>query len=79
MKEMSGRQKSQQSPRPNSIYMVINVPVIFRMKIIDEREYTYWEWGGWSRWSDWDDYEPYDNGNDIDVDERTVYRYKEKG
>ncbi len=43
------------------------------------REYVYWEWGEWSRWSGWDDDEPYDSGRDIDIDERTVYRYKEKG
>ncbi len=49
------------------------------------REYTYWEWDKWSRWSDWDDddpydyYDRYDDDIDIDVEERTVYRYKEKG
>ena len=47
------------------------------------REYTYWEWSDWSRWSSWDDEDPYDYydwyDNSVDVDERTVYRYKEKG
>jgi len=46
-------------------------------------EYTYWEWGDWSRWSSWDEDDPYDYydwyDNGVDVDERTVYRYKEKG
>lgn len=46
-------------------------------------EYVYWEWSSWSRWSNWDDEDPYDSyswfDNTIDVDERTVYRYKEKG
>jgi len=44
--------------------------------------YTYWEWGDWSRWSSWDEEDPYDfyegSRNSIDVEERTVYRYKEK-
>lgn len=44
--------------------------------------YTYWQWGDWSRWSDWDTDEPYDYydwyDDSIDVDERVVYRYKEK-
>lgn len=47
------------------------------------REYVYWEWGDWSRWSSWDDEDPYDDygwyDNSVDVDERTVYRFKEKG
>lgn len=47
------------------------------------REYVYWEWGDWSRWSSWDDNDPYDyydwDDNSVDVDERLVYRYKEKG
>ena len=47
------------------------------------REYVYWEWGDWSRWSSWDDDDPYDYydwyDNSVDVDERVVYRYKEKG
>jgi len=46
-------------------------------------EYTYWEWSDWSRWSSWDDEDPYDYydwyDNSIDIDDRTVYRYKEKG
>lgn len=45
-------------------------------------EYTYWEWGDWSRWSQWDAEDPYDNYDwydDVDIEERTVYRYKEKG
>ncbi len=47
-------------------------------------EYTYSQWGDWSRWSDWDEEDPYDDYDwydedvDIEVDERTVYRYKEK-
>ena len=48
-----------------------------------EYEYEYWEWGDWSRWSNWSTQDPYDDyywDDDIklDVDERTVYRYKEK-
>lgn len=45
------------------------------------REYEYWQWGYWSDWSDWSKYEPDDDDYDIDmeIDERTVYRYKEKG
>ena len=44
------------------------------------REYVYWEWGDWSRWSDWDeDYPGYSYDNSMDIEERTVYRYKEKG
>lgn len=47
------------------------------------REYVYWEWSEWSGWSRWDDEDPYDYYNwydsGVDVDERTVYRYKEKG
>lgn len=46
------------------------------------RTYTYWEWEEWSRWSGWDEDEPedyyWDDDTDIDIDERTVYRYKEK-
>ncbi len=47
------------------------------------RQYVYSTWGRWSAWSDWDTYNPYnyysrfDEG--VDVDSRTVYRYKEKG
>lgn len=47
------------------------------------KKYTYWQWDDWSRWTSWSDDDPYDyygwNDNSIDVDERTVYRYKEKG
>ena len=47
------------------------------------REYVYWEWGDWTRWSSWDDEDPYDEygwfNNSVDIDERTVYRFKEKG
>jgi len=48
------------------------------------REYVYWEWGDWSRWSDWGEDDPYDyydtdDDEDIDVEERVIYRYKEKG
>ena len=46
-------------------------------------QYRYWEWSDWSRWSSWDDEDPYDYydwyDKGIDVDERTIYRYKEKG
>lgn len=46
-------------------------------------EYTYWEWDSWSDWSRWDEDDPYDYydwyDDSVDVDERTVYRYKEKG
>ena len=45
-------------------------------------QYTYWEWGNWSRWSSWSDdypYEYYYKNKDVDIDERVVYRYKEKG
>lgn len=44
--------------------------------------YTYWEWSDWSRWSSWDEDEPddyyWDDDVRLDVEERTVYRYKEK-
>jgi len=44
--------------------------------------YTYWEWSDWSRWSSWDEEEPddyyWDDDVRLDIDERTVYRYKEK-
>lgn len=44
-------------------------------------KYIYWQWGDWSRWTDWDDYEPYfgyyERGS-YDVEERTMYRFKEK-
>jgi len=44
--------------------------------------YTYWEWSDWSRWSNWDEEEPddyyWDDNVRLDVDERIVYRYKEK-
>jgi len=44
--------------------------------------YTYWEWSDWSRWSNWDDEEPddyyWDEDVRLDVEDRTVYRYKEK-
>ena len=47
------------------------------------KEHIYWQWGDWARWSSWDDEDPYDSydwyDNSIDVDERTVSRYKEKG
>ncbi len=47
-------------------------------------EYVYEEWNGWSDWSNWDDDDPYDyldmydDEVDYDVDDRIVYRYKEK-
>ena len=44
-------------------------------------KYIYWQWGDWSRWSDWNGYEPYFNYSErgsYDVEERTLYRYKEK-
>ena len=49
-------------------------------------EYVYWKWSDWSRWSDWQDNRPSGSsnyyfdayGSDIEVDQRTVYRYKEK-
>lgn len=41
--------------------------------------YIYWQWGDWSGWSSWRDYNPYSYyDSSVDVDERTVYRYKEK-
>ena len=47
-----------------------------------ETIYTYWEWSDWSRWSSWDEDEPddyyWDDDVRLDVEERTVYRYKEK-
>lgn len=44
------------------------------------REYVYWRWDDWSRWSDWDeDYPGYSWDDSMDIDERTVYRFKEKG
>ncbi|MBE7050781.1 MAG: hypothetical protein E7394_08490 [Ruminococcaceae bacterium] len=46
-----------------------------------ETEYIYYEWGPWSSWSSWSSYEPdiyYEDDIDIDVEERTYYRYKEK-
>ncbi len=50
----------------------------YRSRSITKR-YTYWEWGNWSSWSSWDDYNPYNYYDDsVDIDERTVYRYKEK-
>lgn len=48
-----------------------------------EREYTYQDWGDWSGWSRWSTDDPYDwfdwYDDSVDVQERTVYRYKEKG
>lgn len=50
-------------------------------------EYVYWRWGNWSNWSDWQDNRPsgyvsyyfdMDDNYNMDVTERTVYRYKEK-
>ena len=44
-------------------------------------KYIYWQWGDWSRWTNWDDYEPYFSYSErgsYDVEERTMYRYKEK-
>ena len=45
-------------------------------------KYIYWEWTDWSRWSDWKDNIPYDYydtyGGSVEIDERTIYRYKEK-
>lgn len=37
------------------------------------RTYIYWQWSDWSDYDDW-----YPRGRDVDVRERTVYRYKEK-
>ena len=37
------------------------------------RTYIYWEW---SDWSEYDDYKP--RGSNLDIEKRTVYRYKEK-
>lgn len=37
--------------------------------------YTYWEW---SDWSDYDDWCPDEDDDDYDIEERTVYRFKEK-
>lgn len=48
------------------------------------REYIYSEWGDWSDWSWWSDEDPYewydyyDDETDIEVQQRTVYRFKEK-
>lgn len=44
-------------------------------------EHIYYEWGSWSRWSSWSEDEPdryYGSDVDIDIEERTFYRYKEK-
>lgn len=45
--------------------------------------YIYERWGDWSRWSSWDDEDPYEYdyayGDDsVEVEQRTMYRYKEK-
>lgn len=45
-------------------------------------KYTYWQWSDWSYWSDWGTDEPYrswDDEEDMDIESRRVYRYKEKG
>ena len=45
--------------------------------------YYYQWWGDWTDWSDWDTDDPNDFDVDddtrIDVERRTVVRYKEKG
>ncbi len=44
-------------------------------------EHIYCEWGDWSGWSYWSGYNPleyYRNDGSVDVDQRTLYRYKEK-
>ncbi|MBR1970729.1 MAG: hypothetical protein IKA17_10305 [Clostridia bacterium] len=45
-------------------------------------KHIYWQWGDWSRWSSWSEEEPYidyyDDETDMDIEERTYYRYKEK-
>jgi len=47
------------------------------------KEYTYWQWDYWSNWSSWREGDPYDyydwHDDSVDIDERTVYRFKEKG
>jgi len=50
-------------------------------KITTEHVYYEWDdWNSWSRWSEEDPYDEYDGPRgSIEVDERTVYRYKEKG
>lgn len=53
----------------------------YRYRTIN-KEHIYWQWGDWSRWSSWDEENPYDyysgSSNSIAVEERTLYRYKEK-
>ncbi len=48
-----------------------------------EWEYTYWTWGDWSGWSSWSKNDPGDwlnrYSDGVDIQERIVYRYKEKG
>ena len=41
------------------------------------KTYIFWRWKDWSDYSERDPYRDYDY-NEIDVEERTVYRYKEK-
>jgi len=45
------------------------------------KEYIYWKWSDWGRWSSWsyeDPYDSFDSPNVLDVEKRTIYRYKEK-
>lgn len=43
------------------------------------KEYVFWEWSDWSEWSEWrDNTYAYGLGDNIDFEERELYRYKEK-
>lgn len=45
------------------------------------RRYYYWQWSDWSYWTVWSEENPYNGryeSDELDVNTRTVYRYKEK-